>query len=258
MRGRAEARTPLSRSVRRVFNQIRHADRMMSATELEGDGLPLPVVSPRDASTVTAIACRVLDVVVAIPLLILLLPLFAVIAVAVRLDSPGPVLFRQRRCGLGLSEFTMNKFRTMHSGTSADRHREFVVGLIRNGIPPKGTGGLYKLETDDRITRVGRVLRRCSLDELPQLWNVVVGDMSLVGPRPSILYEVESFPREWCERFSVKPGMTGLWQVNGRSQVGLERMIELDLAYARDRSFWLNVRIIAKTVLVVLGGKGAA
>jgi lipopolysaccharide/colanic/teichoic acid biosynthesis glycosyltransferase len=144
-------------------------------------------------------------------------------------------------------------------GTSADPHREHVLDLIRNGEQPLAKeGALYKLQSDARITRVGRVLRRFSLDELPQLWNVVVGDMSLVGPRPALPYEVESYPPEWVARFSVIPGITGLWQVNGRSELGFERMVELDLEYARRRSFWLNLRIVLKTVWVVAHGKGAA
>jgi lipopolysaccharide/colanic/teichoic acid biosynthesis glycosyltransferase len=231
----------------------------MSATGLRTDGVALPTVAPLESPAPTAFACRALDLVIAIPMLIVLLPLFGLIALAVRLDSPGPVLFRQRRCGLGLSEFTMNKFRTMTWGTSPDPHREYVLDLIRNGEQPlPEDGALYKLQSDHRITRVGRVLRRFSLDELPQLWNVVVGDMSLVGPRPALPYEVESYPPEWCARFSVTPGITGLWQVNGRSQLGFERMVELDLEYARRRSFWLNLRIVAKTVWVVAHGKGAA
>jgi lipopolysaccharide/colanic/teichoic acid biosynthesis glycosyltransferase len=229
----------------------------MSATQVHPDGVSLPVVTPYESTTATAFGCRALDLAIAIPLLILLAPMFAVIALAIRIDSPGPVFFRQRRFGLGLAEFTMNKFRTMHTGTSAERHREFVLSLIRDGRPADG-GTLYKMEADERITRVGSVLRRLSLDEMPQLWNVVMGEMSLVGPRPSLQYEVESYPPEWCERCSVKPGMTGLWQVNGRSTVGLDRMVELDLEYVQNRSFWLNLRILAKTVLVVAHGKGAA
>jgi lipopolysaccharide/colanic/teichoic acid biosynthesis glycosyltransferase len=229
----------------------------MSATQVHPEGVSLPVVTPYESTTATAFGCRALDLVIAIPLLILLAPMFAVIALAIRIDSPGPVFFRQRRFGLGLAEFTMNKFRTMHTGTSAERHREFVLSLIRDGRPADG-GTLYKMEADERITRVGSVLRRLSLDEMPQLWNVVVGEMSLVGPRPSLQYEVESYPPEWCERCSVKPGMTGLWQVNGRSTVGLDRMVELDLEYVQNRSFWLNLRILAKTLLVVAHGKGAA
>ena len=229
----------------------------MSATQVHPESVSLPVVTPYESTAATAFACRALDLAIAIPLLILLAPVFAVIALAIRIDSPGPVFFRQRRFGLGLAEFTMNKFRTMHTGTSAERHREFVLSLIRDGRPADG-GTLYKMEEDERITRVGSVLRRLSLDEMPQLWNVVVGEMSLVGPRPSLQYEVESYPPEWCERCSVKPGMTGLWQVNGRSTVGLDRMVELDLEYVQNRSFWLNLRILAKTLLVVAHGKGAA
>jgi lipopolysaccharide/colanic/teichoic acid biosynthesis glycosyltransferase len=229
----------------------------MAATQVHPEGVSLPVVAPYESTASTAFACRVLDLAIAIPLLILLAPMFAVVALAIRIDSPGPVFFRQRRFGLGLAEFTMNKLRTMHTGTSAERHREFVLSLIRDGRPADG-GTLYKMEADERITRVGSVLRRLSLDEMPQLWNVVVGEMSLVGPRPSLQYEVESYPPEWCERCSVKPGMTGLWQVNGRSTVGLDRMVELDLEYVQNRSFWLNLRILAKTFLVVAHGKGAA
>ena len=229
----------------------------MSTTQVHSERVALPAVAPHESTTGTAFACRALDLVIAIPLLVVLAPMFALIALAIRIDSPGPVFFRQRRYGLGLAEFTMNKFRTMHTGTSADMHREFVLGLIRDGRPPHGET-LYKMASDERITRVGSVLRRLSLDEMPQLWNVVIGDMSLVGPRPSLQYEVESFPPEWCERFSVKPGMTGLWQVSGRSLVGLDRMVELDLDYAQNRSFWLNLHIVAKTLWVVAHGKGAA
>jgi lipopolysaccharide/colanic/teichoic acid biosynthesis glycosyltransferase len=226
-------------------------------TQAHPESVTLPAVVPYESTTGTAVACRALDLAIAVPLLVLLAPMFAVVAVAIRLDSRGTVFFRQPRYGLGLAEFTMYKFRTMHEGRSAERHREFVLALIRDGRPV-GSGELYKLEADDRITRVGRFLRRLSLDELPQLWNVVMGEMSLVGPRPSIRYEVESFPPEWCERFSVKPGITGLWQVSGRSTVGLSRMVELDIEYASNRSFWLNVRIVAKTFWVVAHGKGAA
>ena len=114
------------------------------------------------------------------------------------------------------------------------------------------------MANDDRVTRVGRFLRKSSLDELPQLWNVLRGDMSLVGPRPPIPYEVEHYPPHWFERFAVKPGMTGLWQVSGRSELTLEEMIALDVEYARSRSLWLNVKILLRTVPVVFVGRGAA
>jgi lipopolysaccharide/colanic/teichoic acid biosynthesis glycosyltransferase len=191
-------------------------------------------------------------------LLIVLLPLFALIAVAIRLDSPGPVLFRQRRCGLGFAQFTMNKFRTMRCGAVAEPHRAYVLGLIRGDLDQGGgTGRLYKLEVDDRVTRVGRLLRRFSLDELPQLINVLLGDMSLVGPRPPIPYEVENYPPEWLGRLAVKPGLTGLWQVSGRNELNYDEMVRLDLEYVVRQSLWLNVQILAKTFWVVLRGRGA-
>jgi lipopolysaccharide/colanic/teichoic acid biosynthesis glycosyltransferase len=220
--------------------------------------LEAPLEAPLAAPAGTAIACRALDLVLSIAMLILLSPLFVLIAIAIRLDSPGSILFRQRRCGLGLSEFTMNKFRTMYSGCAPDPHREYVLDLIRNGDSPAADGSLYKLEADERVTRVGRVLRHLSLDELPQLWNVVVGDMSLVGPRPAISYEVESYRPEWRRRFGVKPGITGLWQVSGRSRLRMDRMMELDLEYVRRRSFWLNLVIVVKTPWVVAHTRGAA
>ena len=117
---------------------------------------------------------------------------------------------------------------------------------------------MFKLAGDKRVTRVGHLLRRASLDELPQLWNVLRGDMSLVGPRPPIPYEVEHYPPHWFDRFAVKPGMTGLWQVSGRSELGLEEMVALDIEYVARRSLWFNVTILARTVPVVFAGRGAA
>jgi lipopolysaccharide/colanic/teichoic acid biosynthesis glycosyltransferase len=205
------------------------------------------------------VSCRALDVVVAALLLVILSPLLLVLAIGVRLDSSGPVLFRQRRLGRNLEPFTVNKFRTMYDGATHDNHREFVLGLI-NGEKPEteATGTPYKMATDRRVTRFGRVLRGSSLDELPQLWNVLRGEMSLVGPRPPIPYEVEHYPAHWFARFAVKPGITGLWQVNGRSEVPLEEMVRLDVEYARRRSLWLNLALLARTVPAVLSGRGAA
>jgi lipopolysaccharide/colanic/teichoic acid biosynthesis glycosyltransferase len=230
----------------------------VSASSLRED-VVLPPVPPLPEAAVTAVGCRALDLVVSSTLMILLAPLFLVIAVSIRLESGGPVLFRQRRLGLGLSTFTIYKFRTMASGTSADPHREYVSGLMRgDGVQNGVDGGLFKLESDVRITRVGRVLRRFSLDELPQLWNVFRGDMSIVGPRPAIPYEIEFYKPHWFPRFSVKPGMTGLWQVSGRNLLNFGEMVDLDLDYAQRRSLWLNLRIIAKTSWVVTTGRGAA
>jgi lipopolysaccharide/colanic/teichoic acid biosynthesis glycosyltransferase len=223
----------------------------------------LAAVQPRGGWLVDA-SCRALDVLGAALLLIVLAPLLAAIALIVRIDSPGPVLFRQRRLGRGREPFTVNKFRTMHEGVAHDPHREFVIGLINgevasdaNASGDDGPRPYFKMIADARVTRFGRLLRRSSLDELPQLWNVLRGEMSLVGPRPPIPYEVEHYPPHWFARFAVKPGITGLWQVSGRSVVTLEEMVRLDVEYARRRSLWLNLGILVRTIPAVLGARGA-
>ena len=205
---------------------------------------------------VTAIACRLLDVIVALLALVLLSPLLLVIAIAIRLDSAGPALFRQERRGWHTRRFVVNKFRTMHVDSANAEHVAYVQRLIAGDAERKDA--LFKLVADERVTRVGRVLRRSSLDELPQLINVVLGEMSLVGPRPCLDYELERYPAHALGRFAVKPGITGLWQVSGRSQLGFDEMIALDLEYAERQSFWLDVRILLRTLPVVLLGKGAA
>ena len=238
----------------------------MSASSTEAGSLSttrLTVVSGE--SRYSAAACRALDVAVSAVLLLVLLPVFVALAVAIRLDSSGRALYRQRRVGRHQEPFTVNKFRTMHSGAGHETHREFVIGLIAaRELAPGETHAqrdqtnFFKMANDTRVTRVGRFLRKSSLDELPQLWNVLRGDMSLVGPRPPIPYEVEHYPPHWFDRFAVKPGMTGLWQVSGRSELGLEEMIALDVEYARSRSLWLNLKILARTVPAVFAGRGAA
>ena len=204
-------------------------------------------------------ACRVLDLAVAAAMLLLLLPLMLAIAIAIRVDTRGPVLFRQRRMGRNQVPFTVNKFRTMHLGASHQVHHDFVLSLIAGDVPEqRDEGPRFKLTSDPRVTRVGRILRKSSLDELPQLLNVLHGHMSLVGPRPSIPYEVDHYPAHWFGRFAVKPGITGLWQVNGRSEIPLEDMIKLDLAYVERRSIWLNLRILIRTIPAVLSLRGAS
>ena len=205
-------------------------------------------------------SCRALDIVVSAILLILLSPVLALLAVAIRLDSRGPALYRQVRVGLRQQPFTVNKFRTMWTDAGHEQHRRFVQRLIAGEDPgeDEGTPGFRKIKRDARVTRVGHYLRKSSLDELPQLWNVLKGEMSLVGPRPPIGYEVEHYPAHWFGRFAVKPGITGLWQVSGRSELTLEQMIELDLEYARTRSFWLNLKILVRTIPAVLFARGAA
>ena len=211
------------------------------------------------ASRASSIACRALDLIAAAALLAALLPLLACVALAIRIDSRGRVIFRQRRVGQGGRPFTVNKFRTMRSDVDHEKHRTFVLGLITSDARDADSDApFFKMSADDRITRVGRFLRKSSLDELPQLWNVLVGEMSLVGPRPAIPYEVEHYPAHWFGRLAVKPGMTGLWQVSGRSKLTLEEMIRLDVEYARNRSLWLNVKILFRTIPAVLFARGAA
>ena len=222
------------------------------------DATPRAAHSDRRARVVD-LSCRALDATGAVLLLVVLLPLMLVIAAAIRLESPGPVLFRQRRLGRSLAPFTVNKFRTMREGVSHEVHREFVLSLIAGQTPSPVEGKpRFKLSSDDRVTRVGRILRRSSLDELPQLWNVIRGEMSLVGPRPPIPYEVEHYPPHWFERFAVKPGVTGLWQVSGRSELTLEEMIALDAEYVRRRSVWLNLWILLRTLPAVFSLRGAS
>ena len=219
---------------------------------------PAPAARIGHGERATAIACRALDLGVAVLLLVVLAPLLIAIAVAIRIDSPGRAIYRQRRLGRDRRPFVVNKFRTMRTGATHDSHRDFVLALIDGAGPvDAGERPVFKMAGDDRVTRLGGFLRTTSLDELPQLWNVVRGDMSLVGPRPPIAYEVEHYPQHWFERFAVKPGLTGLWQVSGRSEIGLEEMVRLDVQYARTRSLWLNVRILLRTVPVVLGRRGA-
>jgi lipopolysaccharide/colanic/teichoic acid biosynthesis glycosyltransferase len=204
-------------------------------------------------------AYRAVDILVASLMLAVLSPLLVLIAVAIRLESAGPSLFRQQRLGRSLKPFTASKFRTMVAGVSHDVHREFVLGLIAGMEPPEADRGpRFKLNGDARVTRVGKILRRTSLDELPQLWNVIRGDMSLVGPRPAIAYEVEHYPPHWFERFAVKPGMTGLWQVSGRCDLTIEEMIRLDIEYVRSRSPRLNLWILLRTLPAVLSLRGAS
>lgn len=200
---------------------------------------------------------RCLDFLVAATLLLLASPLLILIALAIRIDSKGPVLFRQRRVGRDQHEFTILKFRTMRHDADATRHRKYVQTLI-GGNSQAERGRLYKLSVDDRITRVGRFLRSWSLDELPQLINVLRGEMALVGPRPVIPYEVEMYPKDYLRRFAVKPGLTGLWQVSGRNERTYDEMVSFDIEYAEADSLLLDLRILLKTVPVVLRRQGVA
>ena len=192
---------------------------------------------------------RVIDVIGSATCLVLLSPVFLLLAAAVVVDSGRPVLFRQPRLARGLREFRVLKFRTMKLEATPEMHREYIAKLVA------GQGDedeLKKLTGDPRVTRVGRFLRRTSLDELPQLVNVFLGNMSLVGPRPALDYELEYYQEGHFDRFAVKPGMTGLWQVSGRSKLGFTEMLDLDAEYARSSTFLTDLKILIKTPLAAI------
>jgi lipopolysaccharide/colanic/teichoic acid biosynthesis glycosyltransferase len=205
---------------------------------------------------------RGMDILGSLVLLVLLSPVFFVIAAAVKLTSRGPILFRQQRIGEHGTAFTFLKFRSMYINNDASEHKEYVRQLIAGEAAKQPTNGadegIFKLTNDPRITPLGNFLRRSSLDELPQFLNVLRGDMSLVGPRPPVPYEVEAYAT-WHRRrlLEAKPGITGLWQVQGRSRVGFDDMVRLDLRYARHSSPWLDLKILVQTPRAVIAGNGA-
>ena len=192
---------------------------------------------------------RFMDVLLTGAALVLLLPVFAILALIVKLDSPGPVLFKQRRVGLNGEEFWFYKFRSMVA--DAEVRRQALLKMN------EASGPLFKIKNDPRITRSGRWLRKYSLDELPQLLNVLKGEMSLVGPRPALPSEVAKYSARQRGRLTVRPGITGLWQVSGRSDLPFDRCVELDLEYVECQSMWLYVKILVMTLPAVLSGRGA-
>jgi lipopolysaccharide/colanic/teichoic acid biosynthesis glycosyltransferase len=221
------------------------------------------------------IAKRTVDVVMAALAIVLLSPLLLLIAAAIRLDSPGRVIFaqeriggRRRKDGRGSSwvvhPFVLFKFRTMEVGASDALHRDYMSaylngdeGRLRMLRPDRKDGESYRPSRDPRLTRVGALLRKLSLDELPQLWNVVRGEMSLVGPRPPMPYEVEMYKDRHLPRLAVLPGLTGLAQVRGRAAIGFEDTVRWDLVYLQRRSLWLDTKILLMTIPAVLTRRGA-
>jgi len=222
-----------------------------------------PDLASHDKGRRTLLAIkRVIDVLGSTVLMLMFAPLFLAIAMAVKFTSKGPIFFRQQRVGRYGKTFTFLKFRSMHANNDVNVHKEFVTRLIASGTRqisenPTRTQ-VYKLTDDRRVTRVGKVLRRTSLDELPQFLNVLMGDMSLVGPRPPIPYELAAY-QTWHRRrlLGVKPGITGLWQVLGRSRVQFDEMVRLDLRYASTWTPWLDIKILIRTPLAVIRGSGA-
>jgi lipopolysaccharide/colanic/teichoic acid biosynthesis glycosyltransferase len=201
-------------------------------------------------------AKRALDIVGSLLMMMLFAPVMLAAIVAVRWSSPGPILLRQVRVGRRGEPFKMLKFRTMYVNAGHGIHQDYMAWFIKSsGNAPRSGDEVFKLTHDPRITRPGRFLRRTSLDELPQFWNVLRGDMSLVGPRPPLPFEVEQY-QPWHRRrvLEAKPGITGLWQVSGRSRTTFDEMVRLDLRYARTRSLWLDIKVLAATPLAMFKG----
>jgi exopolysaccharide biosynthesis polyprenyl glycosylphosphotransferase len=193
---------------------------------------------------------RVLDIVASAILLVLLIPVFLTVAIAIRLEDPGPILFKQTRVGRWGSLFTMWKFRSMYTDAE-ERKKELMAQNEMEG------GVIFKMKDDPRVTKVGRIIRKTSIDELPQLWNVLKGDMSLVGPRPPVPQEVNEYSLSDRRRLEVTPGITCIWQVSGRSDIPFDQQVELDVQYIQSQSFWTDIKILLKTVPALLFGTGA-
>jgi lipopolysaccharide/colanic/teichoic acid biosynthesis glycosyltransferase len=204
------------------------------------------------------VAKRALDILGSSALLIALAPVFAVVSALVKITSRGPVMFPQERVGAGGQPFTMMKFRTMHVNADPKIHQQYVENFIQSSGASGSSEKIFKIVDDPRITSIGHFLRRSSLDELPQFWNVLKGEMSLVGPRPPLPYEVARY-KNWHRRrvLEAKPGITGLWQVTGRSRTTFDDMVRLDLRYAKRYSVWTDLKILMATPKAVISGKGA-
>jgi len=238
-------------------------DSLLAPQKAPTEIFPLLIEDSPQTSTVSALLKRAVDLAGATALIVLLSPLMVAAALAIVTTSPGPIIFRQVRLGRRGAPFVFYKFRSMVTNADDQIHREYVQSLIDGKHREFNQGNpenpFYKLRSDPRITRFGAVIRATSIDELPQLFNVVKGDMSLVGPRPPLLYEAEKY-QSWHLRriLDIRPGITGLWQVEGRSRTSFDDMVRLDLRYIRNCSPWLDLRILLKTVLVVLRRDGAS
>jgi exopolysaccharide biosynthesis polyprenyl glycosylphosphotransferase len=213
-------------------------------------GFPLLEFETFSAKEWQLFAKRVFDIAFSLLLIGLLAPFMLLVAMAVKISSEGPILFRQRRCGLNGRKFTLYKFRSMIDGAEVKKRELEKMNEM--------DGPVFKIKRDPRVTPLGRILRRLSIDELPQLFNVLAGDMSFVGPRPPLAVEVEMYKLWQRRRLSLKPGLTCIWQVSGRNRISFERWMEMDLEYIDNWSLWLDFKILTKTILVVLFGYGAS
>jgi lipopolysaccharide/colanic/teichoic acid biosynthesis glycosyltransferase len=219
------------------------------------------LVSEMESRRMALLGKRCLDVLGSVLAILVLAPLMILIAIAVKMTSAGPVFFRQTRLGQSGRGFTFLKFRSMYAKSDHAIHEAYIKRFISNQTDSAGdgdSGKVFKLQSDPRVTRVGRFLRRSSLDEIPQFFNVLMGNMSLVGPRPPLPYEFASY-EAWHRRrlLAVKPGITGIWQVDGRSRVKFDEMVRMDISYARTWSIWTDIKILWRTPRAVVSGNGA-
>jgi len=223
---------------------------IIAKTHLEElDGVPLLTFSATPKNELLLFLRRLFDFMGSIVLMAIFSPIFLLIALLIRLDSPGPIIYRQVRCGLNGRKFTLYKFRSMVQGAEMKQNDLLAHNLMN--------GPVFKMKNDPRVTRIGKFLRKSSLDELPQLIHVFKGDMSLVGPRPPLPEEVEKYEGWQRRKLSMKPGITGLWQVSGRNQIDFDQWMKLDLEYIDNWSLWLDFKILLKTIPIVLLGRGA-
>ena len=222
------------------------------------DGLAGAHESPTHHVSAGSRAKRIVDAVIAVGVLVLAAPAIIVIALLIAVTSPGAILFRQERVCLGGRRFLMLKFRTMRMNADESVHREYVLSMVRDTPDGAKRAGAFKLVGDSRVTRIGAFLRKTGIDELPQFLNVLVGDMSVVGPRPPLPYEVEQYADWQMERLSARPGITGLWQVSGRNRHSYVDMCRLDVEYLRSWSVARDLWIIARTPWVMLRNSGRA
>jgi lipopolysaccharide/colanic/teichoic acid biosynthesis glycosyltransferase len=219
--------------------------------------MPKTSVSQAPHPSVGSGTKRTIDVLIAAMSLVVLAPLFVLGSALVRLTSRGPALFRQQRVGLGGESFTIYKFRTMYVDNDDSAHREIVIAQLEGSTNVSTSDGIFKLEDDPRITPVGAWLRRLSIDELPQLLNVLRNEMSIVGPRPALQMEVDLYSPRHMRRLAVRPGITGLWQVSGRNRLSMLEMLDLDVRYVDEWTASLDLEIIAATPGVLVRGDGA-
>ncbi len=232
-------------------------DSLPRKTNVEQIGsLPMIQLFRQPLSPVSQFVKRLEDVIIALFATIILSPLTILIAILIKFDSNGNVFYKQKRVGMDGRQFSFYKFRTMQANNDDSEHREYLKNYIAGETESNGEETVFKLN-DARVTRVGKHLRRLSLDELPQLFNVLRGEMSIVGPRPPIPYEVEEYNATQRRRLDMKPGITGLWQVSGRNRLTFEQMLTLDVFYIENWSLWLDLKIIFKTIPAMLRGDGA-